>query len=171
MKKHQYSKLGLIAFIAVLAASIQVRAADMAWAAGARADIYVAATEASAAVAAASGSGGKAVQDAQAKLESINKSIQAANEAYAAMEAAGDGDATAAREALSNARQQALGGAAPVTASASNQGGYADGLPNIYDVPWQTDGRRTQKESQYQTAKSASGEGGDSFAERDATPE
>ena len=170
MKKHQYSKLGLIAFIAVLAASIQVRAADMAWAAGARADIYVAATEASAAVAAASSSGGNAVQEAQAKLEAINENIKAANEAYAAMEAAGDGDATAARDALSNARQQALGGAAPV--AASEQGST---FPNIYDVPWETDGLRQQKNAQYQTELSTTAGGGAGFAERisdeDATPE
>lgn len=167
MKKHQYSKLGLVACIAVLAASVQVRAADMAWASGALADIYVAATEANAAVAEASGSGQKAVQAAQAKVAAIDEAIEAALAAYAAMEAAGDGPAAEATEALRQARQQALGGdAAPE--SPSDQDFV---LPNIQDVPWESEGLRKLHNKLYQIEKSTSAEGGDTFAEREATPE
>ena len=95
MRMHQYSKLGVIACIAIFAASVQVRAADMAWASGALADIYVAMTEANFAKASAADSP-TAVAKAQEQLDNVGEAAKAALAAYKEMEAAGEGDAAEA---------------------------------------------------------------------------
>lgn len=161
MRKHLYSKLGLIACLAVLAASIQVRA-DMAWASGALADMYVAKTEASAAMAAAPGGGEAALKAAQERVATIETAITDAEAAYSKLEAAG-GDDDAATDALKKARQQALGeDAVPEPGSDPRFT-----LPNIYDVPWETDGLRELKDKQQEINDASSSNGGDGFSERD----
>lgn len=166
MIKRQYGKLGLIAFLVVVAASVQVRAADMAWASGALADIYVAATEASRDLADATAKGTDAMQAVQARIKSIDEAITAALAAYADMEAAGSGEAPEAVKALENARQKALGGV-DRPASTTNEEGFR--LPNIYDVPWESDGLRKLYDELYQIEQSASSKGGSDFVEQDAT--
>lgn len=162
MRKHQYSKLGLIACIAALVAAFQVPAvADMAWASAALADMYTAATEASADLAAATDGGEKEMKDAQDNFNNISEALAKAEEAYAKLEAAG-GDDDAAMQDLKDARQQALGeDAAPV----GEQGGYTP--PNIHDVPWETDGLRKQRNQQQAIKDESGSHGGSSFAERD----
>ena len=49
--------------------------------------------------------------------------------------------------------------------------GAREGPGGAVEDPWETDGLRKQKDSQYQIEKSASGEGGAEFVERNATPE
>jgi hypothetical protein len=167
MRKHQYSKLGLIACIAALVAAFQVPAvADMAWASAALADMYTAATEASADLAAATGGGEKEMKKAQDNFNNISEALANAEKAYAKLEAA-DGDDAAAMDALRSARQQALGEDA---APAGDQGG--DAPLNIHDVPWETDGLRSQRGKQQAIDDMSGSFGGGTFAERDtdATP-
>lgn len=163
MSKHQYSKLGLIACIAALVAAFQMpAAADMAWASGVLADMYAASTEASANMAAATGGGEKEMKDAQNQFERISEALTKAEKAYAKLDAAG-GDDAAAMDDLRSARKQALGeDAAPASGEQVD-----DASPNIYDVPWETDGLRSQRNEQQAIKDESTSHGGSSFAERD----
>lgn len=166
MQKHHYSKIGLIACIAVFAASLQVRA-DMAEASGILADIFVAATQAStdwAKAGSAKPFDGEKVAKAEADMKTVDDAIAAALEAYAALETPG-GDDDADMQKLRNARQLALGEDTPPSASIEDFTPF----PNIDAVPWETDGLKNLHNKLYQIKKSASAEGGSDFAERDFT--
>lgn len=155
MIMHRYSKLGLIACIAVLAAAVQVRA-DIAEACALLTDTYAALAEASTAMAANPES--SAARD---RVGVIQGAVSDANEAFNALNAGG-GDNPAAMDALRRARQQALGDAAPQAASDQP---YVP--PNIHDVPWETEGRRGLQNQQYQIKQDTTTGGGDGYAERD----
>jgi hypothetical protein len=163
---HQYSKLGVIACIAIFAASVQVRAADMAWASGALADIYVAMTEANFAKASAAESPSASAK-AKEHLANVVEAAEAALAAYKEMEAAGEGDAAEAAKALETARQKALGGTAPV--ATPTEGGYK--LPNPNRVLWESEGLQKIYEELFQIVESTSAKGGAEFTEYFATPE
>ncbi len=188
MKKYQYSKIGLIACVAVHFATMQAHAVNLAAASGILADVAVTATQASSALAVAASSGDvAAIADAQERANKVDFAMAEAQEAYAAMEretAAGNEDAAAAAaEDLADAQQKAgdaLDGELAQqeegeTSDAKRGGSGNAGVPNIYDVPWQSDGLRRLSQSLFDTAWTASGKGGSRFAERfgerQATPE
>lgn len=164
MIKHRYSKLGLIACMAFLVASVQVRA-DMASASGALVDIYVAAAAASQTLADASGKGEDAIKAAQERIDVIDKAITQALEAYSKLEAAGGKDA-AAEDALRKARQMAVGGDTPAS-TPEERAGYK--LPNPSTVLWQSDGLQKLYKELNDIAQSTSAKGGTEFTETDFT--
>ncbi len=192
MKKHlSIRKTGLVVALAVMATLIQVHAADMAAASGVLAEVSVMAVQAKAGLADAANSGDvKAIADAVSRADAVDSAVADARDAYAAMEraaAGGDEDAAAAAaDSLEAARQKAsdaLKGIVPEAVqktakevwkdSTSNTGGgpgNAYDPPNIYDVPWQTQGMRSLYTSLFGNFWSASGQTspGNDF---DATPE
>jgi len=183
MKKYQYSKIGLIACVAALFVTMQAHAVNLASASGVLADVAVTSTQASSALAAAASTGDvAAIADAQKRANDVDSAMAEAQEAYAEMEratAAGDKDAAAAaEESLADAQQKAgdaLNGELVQqeeegeTSDAKRGGSGNVGVPNIYDVPWQSDGLRRLSQSLFDTAWSTSAQGGVRFAERDAT--
>ena len=192
MKKHlSIRKTGLVVALAVMATLTQVRAADMAGASGVLAEVSVMAVQAKAGLAGAANSGDvKAISDAVNRADAVDAAVADARSAYAAMEraaAGGDEDAAAAAaDALEAARQaasDALNGIVPEAVqktakevwkeSTTNTGGgpgNAYDPPNIYDVPWQTQGMRSLYTSLFGNFWSASGQisAGNDY---DATPE
>lgn len=192
MKKHLSNrKTGWVVVLAVMATLIQVRAADMAGASGVLAEVSVMAVQAKAGLASAANSGDvKAISDAVNRADAVDAAVADARSAYAAMEraaAGGDEDAAAASaDALEAARQaasDALNGVVPEAVqktaqeiwkeSTTNTGGgpgSAYDAPNIYDVPWQTQGMRSLYTALFGSFWSASGQTspGDDY---DATPE
>lgn len=195
-KKLQAKKAGwLVAVIAVMAV-IQVQAADMAAASGLLAEVDAMAVQAKTELANAAGAGDMAaIAEAAKRAAGVDAANAEAQSAYTALEkAVQDGDdaaASAAEEALSAAHQKAQdalnGNAAPATSTPENPsydqwktsktnmgGGPGLGfpgypLPNIYDVPWQTDGLRTSYASLFGGFWSASGSMDYDYAEVDAT--
>jgi hypothetical protein len=122
------------------------------------------------------------VADPLAQSAEVDKAVEAGREALAEMELAMDnGDTEAAdaaeaklAEALLQARN-ALLGIFPVTVAAAEPGddGEKDyDPPNIYDVPWKSQGIRAYYESLYGSFNDASAFGGQrGFGDRDATQE
>jgi len=147
MKKNQYSKIGLFVCVATLAASIQVRAVDLAAASGILADIAVISVQASAALAAAANTGDiDEIADARKRVDAIASLLNMAEEAWTDLQASvsvGDEDAIAdafekMNEALGLA-QGALTGDIPGESqheqwkkSQTNTGG---GTGSAYDPP------------------------------------
>ncbi|RKX43416.1 MAG: hypothetical protein DRP64_08255 [Verrucomicrobia bacterium] len=181
MKKRHYSR-GLFACVVALAASIQVYAVDMAAASGALADVSVSSSQASAALAAAASSGDvEAIAVARQRSADVESAVAEARDAHAAMEhavAAGNEDAAAAAaEDLAAAQEKAsnaVSGNVPEPTPQGAEQAAVDtepGLPNIYDVPWQSDGLRSLYQGLFSATWSASAQGGAGFSERDATPE
>jgi len=164
MKKRQYNKIGLIACVATLFMATQVLA-NLAAATGMLADIAVAATQANATLAAAANSGDlDAVAEAQELVAKVQSSMEEALEAYAALEGGDD----AATGKLATARQNALAAVGGVP-EATPKGNQEYSLPNIHDVPWQSDGLRSLYQELFNIAMSASAQGGAGNVDHDAT--
>ena len=192
MNKHLFSKVGLVAGLMAMVLVNQAHAVDTAAAAGIMAEVESLAVSAKANLAEAALSGNvDAVAEAGKRSDAIDAGVAAAKEAYAAMERAlanGDEDAAeSAEDDLASALKQvkdALTGAIPDTvagttdqwkASKTNTGGgpgHANDPPNIYDVPWKSQGIRAYYQSLFGVFHNASGFGhGRGFGDRDATPE
>ena len=194
--KLQKRKTGWAVALIIAMAVVQVQAADLAAASGTLAEVESMAVQVKAQLANAAGSGDmSAVAEAASRAAAVDTASGAAQEAYAAMEKAlqdGDEDAAnAAQEQLNLARQAAeaaLNGntTAPAVASASsdnpaydewkadktNTGSSHFGLvtPNIYRVPWHTEGMQSLYSSLFDGFWTANGTslGGD-YTEQDAT--
>ncbi len=194
MKKHlSIRKTGLIVALVVMTALTQVHAADMAAASGVLAEVAVIAVQAKAGLASAANTGDvNAIAEASRRADAVDAALAEAQNAFAAMERAangGDEDAAAsAADDLEAARQKAgdaLQGAIPEVSpkiaqeiwkeSKTNTGGGPGGAyepPNIYDVPWQTQGLRSLYTSLFGSFWTASGGGSiGEGADTDATPE
>jgi hypothetical protein len=129
-----------------------------------------------------------AIAEANKRSEAIDASVTAGREALSGMEqaiTAGDADLAQSKEddlaaALSQARD-ALAGILPQTAAAnankqskSNSGGgpgEAGDPPNIYDIPWKSQGIRAYYTSLFGAFNAASSQGQRGFGDREATPE
>lgn len=189
-KKYFMQKVVSVVAVAMIATLIQVQAADMAAASGTLADVAVMAVQAKANLAVAANSGDiNAVSEAMKRADAVDSALASAQEALAALDIAKTpGDESAATSALDSARQKAfdaLNGPVPEAVqpsvhdqwkeSQTNTGGgpgRAYDPPNIYDVPWQTQGLRHFYQSMFGNFWSASSHGGShSFGDRDATPE
>ncbi len=193
MKKHLFNKAGLITALVAGATVVQVQAADMAAASGILANVAVLSVQSKADLAAAASSGDvAAINEAAKRADAVDSAMVDAQAAYAEMErATADGDddvAAAASDDLEAALQRAndaLNGAIPDAEpksaqeawkeSQTNTGGgpsRAYDPPNIYDVPWQTQGLRSLYSSLFGAFWTSSSQGGSLDAgEGDATPE
>jgi len=192
MKKHLFiKKAGLIA--ALVAVTALAQAADMAVASGILADVSVMDVQAKAGLADAANSGDvAAIAEASKRADAVDAAMADAQAAYAALERAVAGDdadaAASASDDLEAARQRAsdaLGGAIPDATpksaqevwkeSQTNTGGgpgRAYDPPNIYDVPWQTQGMRSLYTSLFGSFWTTSSRGGSlDDGGGDATPE
>lgn len=176
MKKNHYSKISLIACVALLFAAMSAKAVDMAAATGLLADIAVAATQANSILATAADSGDlDAVAKANEVVEAVKQAMEEAMEAYKALQAGDD----AALKKLEAAKQKAInalggkpGGAAEESASESSPKEEGEGeysFPNIYDIPWKSEGLRSLYQELFDIGMNASSQGGSDFAESDAT--
>lgn len=165
MKKHQYRKTGLIACVVALFATMQVHAVDLAAASGFLADIAVAVAQASTDWAEAANSeplDTDAVEEKLAVLEKVKEAMTAGLAAYAEVEAGNN----AAMKDLVAARNEALGAVDGTAADSTPPGKEGHTIPNIKDIPWQSDGLR----SLYQElSEIITDEGGHGYPERDAT--
>jgi len=174
MKKHQYGKTGLIACVVALFATMQVLAQDLAAASGMLADIAVAATQANAALADAANSGPPvdlaAVEKAQAVVAKVEEAMTAALKAYAELTARNN----AAMDDLVAARNAALAAVGGKAADSKPPAGKKDDytIPNIKDIPWQSDGLRSlyQELSNIIIDEGGLGYAELYFPERDVTP-
>ncbi|MCK5675701.1 MAG: hypothetical protein KAH99_01650 [Verrucomicrobia bacterium] len=164
MKKHQYRKIGLIACVVALFATAQAFAVDLAAASGLLADIAVASTQANAALADAANSGPPvdlaAVEKAQAVVADVEKSMQAALEAYTELEAGNN----AAMKDLVAARNAALDATEGTPSDSTPPGKEGYSIPNIEDIPWQSDGLRKLYQEMSEIIRD---EGGHGYPERD----
>ena len=189
MKAIQFKYIA-VAGLLVLGLANHSFAADVAEASGVMADLESLVVQAKASLAnAALGGDVDAIAEANKRSAAIDAAVAAGNEALSAMEAAvanGDEDAAKMAEndlaaALGQAKN-ALGGVLPATAAASpkksseaksNDDEEKDGdPPNIYDVPWKSQGIRAYYQSLFGAFHDASGFGqGKGFGDQDATPE
>ena len=193
--KKQLKEAGLIAALVAVATVAQVRAADMAAASGVLANVSAMAVQAKAGLASAAESGNvEAVAEATKRANAVDAAVADAQKAYAAMERAvsgGDPDtAASAFDDLQAAEKRASdalnGGEAPDAApkaskndwkeSTSNTGGgptEAYSAPNIYNVPWRSEGLRSLYDSLFGTfwASTVSMGGSMDAGEGDATPQ
>ena len=191
MKKHHFlKKTGLVAMVVAMASLVQVQAVvDMAAATGTLADISVMAVQAKANLAAAANNGDiDEIADATKRADAIDAAVTEAQKAFTVTEnAVAQNDEAAAAEALASLNSSwkkandALNGAVPEATpkgahdkwkeSQTNTGGgpgKAYDPPNIYDVPWQSDGMRAVYAAEFGNFFIA---GGNSFGDSDATPE
>lgn len=168
MQKHTYIKMGLVAGLAVMAASVQVRAADMAWASGVLADIAVAATEANEALADAAVKGKKSddIKEAQQQAATVETAAEEALAAYEVFAASGATDADA-QKALEAARDKAIKAAGGKVAKKPAPVEKDDQLPNPHTVLWQSDELQALYKDLFNIANAASAQGGAEFAEKD----
>ncbi len=167
MKKHQYGKIGLIACIVTLFATMQVLAVDLAAASGFLADIAVAATQANQAMADAANSGPPvdldAVEKAQKQVAAVEEAMTAALEAYAKLE---DGDNSAMKDLVA-ARKAVLDAVDGKVSDSKPPSGKKDyTIPNIKDVLWESDELRKLYEEMANIIIDDSGHG---YPESDAT--
>ena len=157
-------------------------AANIAEATGVMADLESLVVQAKATLAKASLESTDAMADPLAQSAEVDKAVEAGREALAAMEqAVADGDAEAAdaaeadlAKALEQARNALLGIFPEVAAVAADTGdeeekSYAP--PNIYDVPWESQGIRAYYESLFGVFDDASsfGQKGYRGSDQDAT--
>jgi hypothetical protein len=162
----------------------------MAAASGILANVSVMAVQAKADLADAASSGDvAAIAEATKRADAVDAAVADAQAAYAAMEHALAGDdadaAASASDDLEAAQQRASdalnGGAIPDAVQKSAQDvwkesktntGGGPGQPNVYDVPWQTQGMRSLYTSLFGSFWTSSSRGGtlDDGA-GDATPE
>lgn len=190
MKAIQFKHVA-VAGLLVLSLANQSFAVNAAEAAGVLADLEALVVQAKATLAnAALGGDVDAIAEANKRSGAIDGAVGAGRDALAAMEqaiAAGDADAAeAAEDALAAALGQArdaLSGVLPETAAASpkkkpkkvksdEDEEDEEGSPNIYDVPWKSQGIRAYYEELFGTWEDASGFGqGKGFGDRDPTPE
>lgn len=193
MRNNQILKrIGLVALLVAMTAFGRAQAADMAAASGTLADIAVMATQAKANLAlAAIGGDVNEIADAAKRADAVDAAMDAGQKAYAAKEAAtNEDDDAAATEALDAAHQKAdnaLNGAVPEATPSSahdvwkesqtNTGGGPSSAydpPNIYDVPWQSQGLRSLYSSMFSIVYSSNGGSSadvNDYGDRDATPE
>lgn len=191
MKRHFLKKTSLVAVLAAMTALVQAQAMDMAAASGTLAEIAVMAVQAKADLAvAAIGGNVDEIADATKRADAVDAAMEEAQQAYVAKgAAANEADDAASTESIEAARQKAddaLNGAVPESApenshdvwkeSQKNTGGgpgRAYDPPNIYDVPWQSQGLRSLYSSMFSVGNSANGSSGsgNSFGDSDATPE
>lgn len=172
MRRHTYSKLGLIAGIAILAASIQVHA-DMASASGILADIGAKAAEANNALAAAAnavanGGPAAALTAAQAQVDAIAAATQDALNAYAKLEQSGGSDAAAEQQLqdAQNAAAAAMGQEPPAETPVA--GGQGFPLPNPDAILWESEQLQGLYQSLFNTVQSASAQGGTEFTDSES---
>lgn len=159
-------------------------AVNVAEASGVMADLESLAVQAKAALAnAALGGNVDAIAEANKRSAAIDAAVAAGNEALSAMELAmANGDAAAAESAedelaaaLAQA-QAALSGVLPETAATKkpekSKSDKKEDFPNIYDVPWKSQGIRAYYQSLFGSFHDASSFGhGQGFGDQDATPE
>ncbi len=191
MKKHLSIKVGLSTALIAMAGLVQ--AADMATASGVLANVATMSVQSKANLASAASSGDvAAIAEAAKRADAVDAAMADAQDAYAAMEravAGGDTDAAAsasddleaAQQRASDALNGAIPDAEPKSAqeawkeSQTNTGGgpnKAYDPPNIYNVPWQTQGLRSLYTSLFGSFWTASSQGGSlDDGGGDATPE
>lgn len=188
MKMNQL-KYVVVASLFALGLVNQSLAVDVAAASGVMADLegLVVAAKENLANAALSGDV-DAIAEANKRSDAIDAAVAAGREALSAMEQAdanGDADvAESAEDDLAAALRQAkdaLSGALPEVADSQvagkkNNGNGGPGKPgdppNIYDVPWKSQGIRAYYQSLFGAFHDASSFGhGKGFGDRDATPE
>ena len=171
-----------VAGLLVLGLANHTFASKAAEAAGVMADLESLVVQAKATLAKASLESTDAVADPLAQSAEVDKAVEAGREALAAMEQAmanGDTEAADAQEAkLAEALLQArnaLQGIFPEMAAAADpvdEPGKKYKKPNIYEVPWKSQGIRAYYESLFNTFEDARDFGGGrGFGDRDATPE
>ncbi len=194
MKTKRYGIQGFAAGLAaLLIAGTVVADVDQATAAGDLAEVSALAVEAKANLAAAAlGGDVDAITEAGKRSDAVDAAVASAQEAYSAMEraiAGGDQDAASTAsddlKAAVQAARDAFNGVVPESIAKSahdqwkesqtNTGGgpgRAGDAPNIYDVPWQSQGLRSFYQGLFGSFWSSSAFGGSrGFGERDATPE
>lgn len=190
MKRHHFlKKTSLVAVLAVMTALSQAQAADMAAASGMLAEISVMAVQAQANLAAAASVGDlNAIADAAGRADAVDAAMKEAQQAYAALEnAADEAAATAASASLNAAHQKATDALNGVVVDKSSQeewkdsttntgGGPGDAYdtPNIYEVPWQSDGLKSVSTAMFNSVNSSSGgssANSNSYGDGDATPQ
>ncbi len=197
MKKQQFiKKVTLISIVTIMTTLLQAQAVNMAEASGTLAGIAVMAVQAKANLANAASSGDiDAIADAIKRADAVDSAMASAQEAYSKMERASAGNdedaATAAADDLEVARQNAfdaLNGEVPEPTPQSKHDQWKEGQkntgggpgraydpPNIYDVPWQTEGLRGFYQGLFGNFWGASSHGGGhqyhGGHEYDATPE
>lgn len=189
MKAIQF-KYVAVAGLLVLGLANHSFASNIAEASGVMADLESLVVQAKAALANAALSGDvDAIAEANKRSAAIDAAVAAGNEALAAMEAAAaNGDEEAAKmaendlaAALGQAKN-ALIGVLPAMAAASPKASTkaasdedeeeTGDIPNIYDVPWKSQGIRAYYQSLFGAFHDASGFGqGKGFGDQDATPE
>lgn len=186
--KMKQVKYAVVASLLALGLVNQSYAVDAAAAAGVMADLESLVVQAKEVLSkAALGGDVDAIAEANKRSEAIDTAVAAGRGALAAMEQAianGDDDAAASAEedlaaALSRA-SDALSGVLPASAAIASQNGEgnstagdgAEDLPNIYDVPWKSQGIRAYYQSLFGVFHDASSFGhGKGFGDKDATPE
>ena len=191
MKKNLTLNMGIIVSMATLMLAIQANAVDQAAAAANLAEIATISVQSKANLASASLGGDiEAIAEAGKRSDAVDAAMAQGQEAHAAMErAVANGDEDAAQSAMEDLQaskekaNDALGGVIPdaLAQSVHNQWkegqtntgggpGKAYDAPNIYDVPWQTQGMRTFYQGLWGNLW-ASGRTGGGFGDKDATPE
>ena len=181
MKNNQFNKMALLCAM-VFSVSTLVQAANLAEASGTLAEVAVTVAEASTQLAAAASGGDlEAIAEAQKRAAAVDAAMGDAVEAYAALENGDESAAARLDEALQRATD-ALNGVIREESEESkhakwkkdqeNAGGgpgRAYDPPNIYDVPWETDGLRSFYQGLFGNLWGSSSFGGG--RDRDATPE
>jgi hypothetical protein len=192
MKKNMILKKGLFAGLMAFVFAGQSNAVDLAASAGVMTDVQALSVQAKANLAtAAVGGDVDAVAEANKRSDAIDAAVAAAQRAYSSMtKAMENNDQTAAESAedsLAAALQQCKDALTGVLPEASENGkakwkeskdntgggpGKPGDTPNIYDVPWKSQGIRAYYQSLFGSFHDASAFGhGRGFGDRDATPE
>jgi len=182
MKAMQFKHIAMAGVLALGLAN-QSFAVDVAESTSVMADLECLVVQAKAALANASLTGVDATAEAGARAAAIDEAVKAGREALAAMtQAIADGDETAAQAAedalaaaLSQARD-ALAGVLPEKMAAKGEAEAepeeaGEELPNIYDVPWKSEGIRAYYQSLFGSFHDASSFGGEKVinVDEDAT--
>lgn len=191
MKLHQLFKRGLLSVLCAMAFVLPSKAIDLAEAAAVMAEVESMAVHAKANLASAAlGGDTDAVAEAQKRSDAIDAAVAAVRTAYAQFErdfTNGDMDAAATSgddmAGLLVQVKDALMGAVPEVAMDQSQeagdeemAGGAPGdpndPPNIYEVPWKSQGIKAYYQGLFGEFWNASAFGhGQGFGDRDATPE
>ncbi len=191
MKMKRSIKYGFLSALCAMTLVGQSLAVDVAESAGVMAEVEAMSVQAKANLASAAlGGDMDAIAEAQKRSDAIDAAVAAARAAFAKMEGdvkSGDMDAAESSEddlaaslvqvkdALMGAIPESLMAAAKEQKSkkqAKGRPGNPDNPPNIYEVPWKSEGIKAYYQGLFGEFWNASAFGhGQGFGDRDATPE